>query len=256
MSYKAEYLPTKCWVKDGTLHRAFFEYDEDVYEHVRDFGCCLSTIVNASRYCLGGENDEKVSDIEDWLIAKTGINEDWYWKNHKRYGGIMGLVEKFKKQCVAFEFLSVYDHSGITVSCGLSSGWDYSNVGFVYVAKDNEEVKAYRKGHTLKKTTEWAMGILHDEIHTLDDYVRGNVYCLIHEVYDEELEEWEIQDTLGSIYLTSDTREEEEKYALEYITEYSGKCKLFEWDVAEDAIEHNSLDILNGQQTFNFEEIA
>lgn len=255
MRNKNDYLPTKCWFDNNSvLHRAFYEYEEDVWEHVRDFDTNLGTIVNASKYCLGGSNDIETNDIEEWLIRETGINEEWYERNYKRYGGISGLINKFEKQCIAFECLSVYDHSGISVSCGKAYGWDYSNVGFIYVPKDNEEVKDYRKTHTLEETQEWADGILHQEVDVLDDYCRGNVYCLIHEVYDKETETWEMEDTIGMIYLTSKTFKEEEEMALEEIKyNFSGKHELLESDVVEKAIEENEVDVLQGQGLLNFD---
>ena len=256
MSNKNEYLPTKCWFdKDGTLHKAFFVYDEDA-DSPRNWSN-LSVIVNAvSKYALCGHNDEEVSNIEEWLICKTGINRDWYYHNYKRYDGIYGLINKFKKQCAAFEFIHVYDHSGIRVHCGLASGWDYSNVGFAYVAKDNEEVRNYLKGHTLKETEEWAAGILEGEIRALDKWASGDVYGCVEEVYDEENDDWNIEDSCWGIFLDDSTCETEEKDAIEIIKKYSGDNKLLDESVISDAIEKNTLDVFQGQKCFDFMEIA
>lgn len=256
MGYKNEYLPTKCWFENEQLHRAFFEYEEDIFDSPREWDN-MGIIVNASSYNLCGPNDEVCNDIEDWLIHETGINEDWYYNNKKRYGGIDGLINKFiKEKCAAFQFISVYDHSGISVSCGLSYGWDYSQVGFIYVPKDNNEIKTYRKSHSIAETKEYANKIIEGEIQILNDYVQGNVYCCIHEVYDEESGSWSTEDTLGDIYLTSDTRDQEQAYALEYIKEYSREHELYDWKVIEDAIKNNTLDVLQGQRVFEFMEIA
>lgn len=255
MGTKNDYLPTKCWIENGQIHRAFFEYEEWLNESPRD--CCnLSVIVNASKYGLDGDGDIKIDSGtgEEWLINATGIDENWYYANKERYGGLDALAEKFEREkCVAFEWLSVYDHSGITVSCGRASGWDYSWVGFAYVSKDNEEVKAYRKSHTLKETKEWASHILHSEIHTLDQYCRGDVYCCVEEVYDKDTDSWEQEDCIGYIYLNDETCQTEKEDAISCIRDnFAGKKELFDSDVVDKAIELDAVENLLGQSSFDF----
>lgn len=252
MSNKNEYLPCKCWFEKGELHRAYFEYDEDCYDSPRDWDN-LSIIVNASRYNLCGSNDVVTNDIEEWLIKETGIKEDWYYKNYKRYGGLDGLINKFQKEkCIAFTYLSVYDHSGICVYCGYERGWDTSAVGFAYVPKDSDEVKSYRRTSSLEETKKWANEVLESEIHTLDQYVRGDVYGVITEVYDEETKEWNREESLWDIYLDSKS---EEDSAISYIKEYSGDAELLDEKVVLEAIENNTLDVLQGQNVLVFKEI-
>lgn len=248
---KCDYYPTMYWNEQGTIHRAFYEYEEYA-ENPRDWDYSLSTIVNASKYGLCGSSDEEVKDIEDWLIAETGINEDWYENNYKRYGGVDGLIQKFiKEKCIAFEYLSVYDHSGITVSCGKSYGWDCSNIGFVYVAKDNPEVIEYRKTHSKKETEEWALGILHSEIKLLDDWCTGSVYCLVEESFNTETEEWEFNDSLGCMYLN-----EYEDAISEIKNNFSAGCQLLNEKEFNKLFTNKVLDTLNGQKLFEFMEIA
>ena len=183
---------------------------------------------------------------------ETGINEDWYENNYKRYSGINGLLNKFiKEKCIAFEYLSVYDHSGITVSCGKSYGWDYSNVGFVYVAKDNPEVIAYRKTHSKKETEEWALGILHSEIKLLDDWCTGSVYYLVEEIFNTETEDWEFNVSLGSMYLN-----EYEDAISEIKNNFSTDCQLLNEKEFNKLFANKVLDTLNGQKLFEFMEIT
>ena len=252
---KANYLPTKYWFEDDVLHRAYFNYEEDCFSSPRDWDN-MTVIVNASRYCICGNTDIQTDNIEEWLIEATGINPEWY-ERQKNYG-IDELINKFiKEKCVAFAFLHVYDHSGISIHCGLASGWDYSNIGFVYIPKDHADVKSYRKTHTLAETKEWADKILHSDIRILDDYLTGQVYCLEVETFDKESQEWDMTDSLGSIYLTADTNTEQIDIALSYIKDYySGDNKFFEEKEVEKAIEENTLDILNGQIAFDFMEVT
>ena len=260
MGIKSEYLPTEYWTdSEGSLHRAYFEYEDGLMSESPREWSNLTVIVNASSYCLTGSNDVSVKDIEEYLIQETGINENWYYSNYRRYGGVKSLIEKFRKEkCIAFEYLSVYDHSGITVRCGLGSGWDVSNVGFVYVPKDSAEVKDYMKKHGKEETEKWAKSMLEGEVRTLADYCEGNVYCLVHEKYDEEFSSWEVEDTLGDVYLTSDTCDGEMENARNCIKDncaYSG-CKFITETEVNKAIEENTLDVLlHGQKILQFMEV-
>ena len=258
MSTINNYLPVKYWLdKNETLHKAYFEYDEDCYDSPREWDN-LGIIVNASHYSITGENDIQTDDIEDWLIQETGINEDWYYNNRKRYGGVNGLIKKFiKEKCIAFKYLSVYEHSGITIHCGKSYGWDYSNVGFIYIPKDNQEVKDYIRTEGKIKTEDWADKVLESEVRSLRDCLEGNVYTLVDEVYNDESGVWEYNDSVGNIYLSSDTSEEEENLAIGEIKGFfSGKADFLDNDNVEKAIENGEMDIIRGQLTLNFEETA
>lgn len=255
---KNDYLPTKCWFDGGKLMRGYFCYDECA-ESPREWDN-LSVIVNASKYNLCGRHDVKTNDIEGWLIRETGINEEWYQRNYKRYGGIEGLIEKFRKEkCAAFSYITVYDHSGISVYCGYERGWDNTIAGFAYISKDNEEVKAYRKGHSKKETEEWADKMLECEIHVLNQWVNGNVYGCVTEEYNFEENEWDSYsgDSCWNYFLDDTTCESEEKDALDIIREFAGRdTKLYDMDVIEQALEDNTIDVLLGQKVFEFMEVA
>lgn len=249
MGIKSDYLPTRYWIADDKIYRAFYEY-EDYPSHVRDLCDNLGIIVNFSSYCLCGNNDEDVrpQDIEEWLLSHVDINEDWY-ESHRNYG-IDGLLNKFiKEKCAAFQYISIYDHSGISVRCGKAYGWDYSNVGFIYVPKNSKELNATYKNPNSKKAKEWAERIIQEEIKILDDYCQGNIYCLVSESYNPESEEWEIEDSLGCMYLTSDTWAEEQKLAEDKIKyNLSGESTFIDEKTVIKAIESNLIDVLMGQQ--------
>lgn len=255
---KNDYLPSKCWFENGKLMRGYFCYDENA-ENPRDWDN-LSIIVNASKYGICGRGDIEVKDIEEWLIAETGINEEWYYANYKRYGGIDGLIEKFKREkCAAFTFVSVYDHSGICIYSGYCRGWDYSCVGFAYVPKDSKEVKDYRKTHTAEETKKWAEEVTDAELHTLDQWCRGDVYGCVTEEYDFDNHEWDKYsgDSCWGYFLNDATCKSEEEDAINIIKDFAGSdTKLYDEKVIEDALNDNTLDVLLGQKVFEFMEIA
>lgn len=264
MSTINNYLPMKYWLdENNTLNKAYFEYEEDCFDSPREWEN-LGIIVNASGYNITGDKDVETKNIEEWLLKETGIKEEWYFSNYKRYGGMEGLLKKFiKEKCIAFEYLSIYEHSGVTIHCSKSYGWDnlnvwdYSNVGFIYIPKDNQEVKDYIRTEGKIKAEEWATGILENEVHVLRDWLEGNVYTLVNEVYNDESGEWEFKDSVGGIYLTSDTLEEEQNCAIGEIKGfYSGNSTFLNNDKVEKSIENGELDILRGQLLLDFENIA
>lgn len=227
MGTKNDYLPTKYWLEDNTIHRAFFEYEEYLDESPRDWYNLGTMVCGHRRYNLG---DIQVRDMEEWEANKP-----------------------LKKDTLVILPLGLYDHSGITMYVGgRTDPWDSSEVGYIYVRKDNEEVVEYKKTHTWKETEEWAESILRGEVETYDQYLRGDVYCLCEEVYDEETEEWVSVDSLGYIYL--DTHKEQESAVNEIKYNMSGTYEFIDEDKILNAIEHHEIDILAGQKVLSFME--
>ena len=74
------------------------------------------------------------------------------------------------------------------------------------------------------------------------------------EIYDEETETWEKVDGYGGVYVVDDTYQKEWENAVSQIKEFSGNHELFDEDVANNAIEHHTIDILCRQKVFEFME--
>lgn len=70
--------------------------------------------------------------------------------------------------------LSLYDHSGITMSVGKSHGWDSGVVGFVYCTK-KDILKEWGGKYVTKKMLKKAEDLLNGEVETYDVYIRGDV---------------------------------------------------------------------------------
>jgi hypothetical protein len=68
--------------------------------------------------------------------------------------------------------LSLYDHSGITMSVGRCHGWDSGQVGFIYTT-DERCAKNYGKSDYSVEEVE---RILRAEVETYDQYLRNEVY--------------------------------------------------------------------------------
>ena len=88
--------------------------------------------------------------------------------------------------------LSVYDHSGVSISIGEAHGWDCGVIGF-YVAKIDDLVRDYGQDWHEKVDS-----IFEGEIETYDNYINGEVfeYALFRD--DEPV------DSLSGIYPCKD----------------------------------------------------
>ncbi len=80
--------------------------------------------------------------------------------------------------------LWLYDHSGITMSCGdrvypYDDQWDSGCVGVIYATK-KKLMEEYSVERISSKLIERVTGYLKNEVKTYDDYLRGNVYGYIH----------------------------------------------------------------------------
>jgi hypothetical protein len=102
-----------------------------------------------------------------------------------------------EKKAVVMLPLYILDHSGITMRAGRNfsdvapQGWDTSFVGYVYATK--EDLK--RKDISKKK----AERILMSEVKTYDDYLTGEVYCIVKETYNKKKEPI-AQDNIGGYF--------------------------------------------------------
>ena len=100
----------------------------------------------------------------------------------------------FGSKVVYSDFISKYEHSGVSFFIGRSSGWDYSNIGFVFVTEDSlEEVGCFEKQ---------IEEIVKGEIELFSKWANGDVYRFT--LYDDEGNE---EDSLGGLYDLEEIRE-------------------------------------------------
>ena len=92
-------------------------------------------------------------------------------------------------------FISKYEHSGVSFSLGITNGWDSGINGMVFVTE--EDMNEY-----YLELEEVENRVL-TEIHTLNSWVNGDVYRF--KLYDSEGEE---EDSCGGFYDLEDIREE------------------------------------------------
>lgn len=105
----------------------------------------------------------------------------------ENYGGWDELRKELEKEEDAAIILPLFlmDHSGITMSCSSSrfamcdsAGWDWGQVGFIFVSKEKLR-KEYVKKRLSQKTLELVENVLLQEVETYDQYLTGDVWGFI-----------------------------------------------------------------------------
>lgn len=74
--------------------------------------------------------------------------------------------------------LSLYDHSGITMSVGSDRGWDRGQVGWIYITKEKVR-KEYGWKNLSKQRIEKIEKYLKAEVETYNKYLTGQVYGFV-----------------------------------------------------------------------------
>lgn len=141
----------------------------------------LGTMITSHRkYILG---DECVGDFWMWLLQSVGTDFEWEWYDwfvsHNAPKKVRDrLLERFKKQNIVLP-LYLYDHSGLRLrTYGFHDPWDSGQVGFIFVP-----IKWVKKEFGWKRLTrkrrEHVEKLLRAEVDTYDQYLNGEVYCLV-----------------------------------------------------------------------------
>lgn len=130
--------------------------------------------------------------------------------NHRHFS----IKVRLKDDIEYIEYpISAYIHSGVVLYLGTNKGWDYSNLGTLYIAKNDittnpqsviDDWNNYLSGevyvYTISK--EVVTGYMIDK-NTYDKLVDTNEFHRIDEFLNE-VKEWQIIDSVGSNY---DTKE-------------------------------------------------
>lgn len=128
----------------------------------------LGIIAYKSKYIIG---EEEIDDPVNWLCEKIGADPFEYAEKY----GMYPYTDEFK-EIVENEFLkkyyaiplSLYDHSGIVLKCGIYHGWDVGQVGYIYTTEER------RKEFGTPK--ERVLGVLRGEVETMNKYLTGDVW--------------------------------------------------------------------------------
>ena len=216
---------TLFFLKDDKLERITFVRDEDC-ENERDFCEPLSTIIwnTGNRHHVGGSSDDVLRDVaSDW--------EDYFYKQN--YDTFQNMsqedydklsIEEMKNIWAESKFvclpLNYREHSSaLPIILYTQDEKEFSNDGYIFVDKDNKEVQDYLKSHSEAETKEWAKGVIEAEIKSYNMYLQGEVYGMLHDVYNEESKQFEQVDSLWGIYIDDIFKGEESKNVMEVISE-------------------------------------
>jgi len=138
-------------------HRIEVCYDDDPINPRTDYDHCSTMVCFHKRYTLG-DTDVPSIDPSDF----DGFDE---MEEHirKELGAVIVLP------------LSLYDHSGITMSVGQASGWDCGQVGFIYATR-KQVLEWFMRKRLSKKLLGQVEDCLRAEVDEYDKYLTGQVY--------------------------------------------------------------------------------
>lgn len=119
-------------------------------------------------------------------------------KNYTSYEDMRKGITKLKNAVVILP-IYMYDHGGLTIkTTPFSCHWDSRQLGFIYASRE-AILKEYSTKRITKKLKETVTSILIDEISLYDQYLTGDVYCMVLEKYDTDKKHLDY-DTLGGVY--------------------------------------------------------
>ena len=134
-----------------------------------------STMVCFHRqYKLGDETDLKSDNFNGWEELEKYLKEEL--------------------KAIAILPLYLYDHSGISMRTyrhGQHRDWDCGQVGFIYMTADNLREVGIKKSK--------AEQYLINEVETYNQYLTGDLYCIVKENYDHNKEQLDY-DVCGGFY--------------------------------------------------------
>lgn len=153
--------------------------DDDPTNPRKEFDNLFTMACSHNRYNLGdkGIKEDSIEKHMAYVMREDGILDimsNYYFDSYGEHKSDEAIIKKFTKHYI-WEYVSLYDHSGISMSVGASSGWDSGVVGIIYCSKDRLKSEQSFNNFT-KKRLDLADRILHSEVDIYDDYLRGSVY--------------------------------------------------------------------------------
>ena len=172
-----------------------YDYDSDT---PRNWSNLSILIIRDNK---GDDNSYLTSELERTQYEVNNAEE------HKQLM-IEVIEDHFGSKVVYSDFISKYEHSGVSYFIGQSSGWDYSNIGFVFVTEGSlKEIGC---------AEEDIEEIVKCEIETFSQWANGEIYHFT--LYDDEGNE---EDSLGGIYGLEEIKEYlPEEWQEEDLSEY------------------------------------
>jgi len=143
-----------------TEYNVRIEQDNDPMHPRKDHDNLGTMVCFHTRYNLGDE-----THIEhDWFGGWNEMKEFILTPDDKEYSEYLG---EGMGAVIALP-LSLYDHSGISMSVGVSRGWDCGQVGFIYCTQKDIDAA----GMTLEDAERHLRG----EVETYNAFISGDIY--------------------------------------------------------------------------------
>lgn len=181
--------------KTKTGFEARYITTDDGPESPREWDNFGTMVCFHDRYDLGDKHDYN-SPEQFWLsLAEELTGEECEKLEELELEALQKLVD----DKIVILPLFLYDHSGITMKTSpFGCQWDSGQVGYIYITY--EKIKEeYSLKKISKNAIEKAKKLLVAEIETYDQYLTGDVYTIVKEVYGTDKEQIDY-DCVGGFY--------------------------------------------------------
>jgi len=131
---------------DGSILEVFYDFEA---ENPREWDNCTKIFCFTDSYVLGDKHDLKAEQFDSFEAIQNY------------------LIKEFN--AVVIVPLTLYDHSGISLSIGEKRGWDTSPVGFMFVDKKNMIDGCF-------KSKADALHTIKSDLDTYNQYLSGTAY--------------------------------------------------------------------------------
>lgn len=173
-------------------------------------------------YLIGLASDVLPDGVESLARKYRKSGESWddasYMRDYELRCRIESDPEKLHKVIEAHYLmlpLYLYDHSGLTMrTTSFSCSWDSGQVGFIFASKADAIKEFSKNGRLTAKARQAALDCMTAEVESYDDYLTGNCWGFIVEVFDGD--EWEQFDSRWGFLGDPDYCLEEGKAAAQY----------------------------------------
>ena len=183
------------WKDDNNKEHLLLMKQDDMPQNPRtDFDQYDHMICWHRRYTLGDKhNYETPYDMLSDIATQVGIT----YKHDPSYEQ---LKKKLQKHVVILP-LWLYDHSGITMSCGerkwpYTDQWDSGQVGYIFMLKS--EIFDHIGNVNRKTWRQKAIEFMTASVKEYDMYLTGDIYGYI--LYDKNNDQWEESDSCWGFY--------------------------------------------------------
>jgi len=167
------------------------------------------------KYDIDPENPRDWDNLGTMIFSNHSYNlgdEQFDTDQFETWAELQKYLKKERDAAVVLP-VSLYNHSGVSLSVGEINNWDSGQVGFIYVTQEDIDREYSNTDLTNVAKLHYAETCLRQEVETYSQYLEGDIYgyTVTNPITDEEI------DSCWGLYGIEYAREEANVVADEFI---------------------------------------